>query len=219
MCPTGSALQITRRDCRPHWTISPLTLNAERRLPRSHGARRYGDHPCRCDGRSDLRSPGAATRDYTGPHRDPLTGLRARSPTDAGVPAVFARRSLRTSCDSPGGWVAASAPARFRESARPTATIYHLDEPPADSRGYVFITCPRYYENHLQSRRFSSSQARTRPNPLSQFCPILFVALATNLGQARGTAAWAPPSGRILKCAVDELRLQVSSVDEVWLAG
>src|SRR5919108_90927 len=47
MCPTRSTLQITRRDCRPRWTISPLPLNAERRLPRSHGARRYGDHPCR----------------------------------------------------------------------------------------------------------------------------------------------------------------------------
>jgi hypothetical protein len=31
----GSTLQITRRDCRPRWTISPLALNAERRLPRS----------------------------------------------------------------------------------------------------------------------------------------------------------------------------------------
>src|ERR1019366_5439803 len=35
MCPTRSTLQITRRDCRPRWTISPLPLNAERRLPRS----------------------------------------------------------------------------------------------------------------------------------------------------------------------------------------
>src|SRR5450755_3434298 len=35
MCPTGSTLQITRRDCRPRWTIPPLPLNAERRLPRS----------------------------------------------------------------------------------------------------------------------------------------------------------------------------------------
>jgi hypothetical protein len=35
MCPTGSTLQITRRDCRARWTISPLPLNAERRLPRS----------------------------------------------------------------------------------------------------------------------------------------------------------------------------------------
>jgi hypothetical protein len=35
MCPTGSTLQITRRDCRPRWTISPLPLNAERRLSRS----------------------------------------------------------------------------------------------------------------------------------------------------------------------------------------
>src|ERR671931_2285437 len=39
------------------WTISPLPLNAERRLPRRHGARRYGDHPCRSDGGSNLRSP------------------------------------------------------------------------------------------------------------------------------------------------------------------
>jgi hypothetical protein len=66
MCPTGSTLQITRRDCRPRWTISALTLNAERRFPRSHGARRHGDHPCSSDGRSDLRSPSAASRDYTG---------------------------------------------------------------------------------------------------------------------------------------------------------
>ena len=41
--PTGSTLQITQRDCRPRWTTSPLTLNAERRLPCSHGALRYGD--------------------------------------------------------------------------------------------------------------------------------------------------------------------------------
>ena len=85
MCPTGSTLQITRRDCRPRWTISPLTLNAERRLPRSHGARRYGDHPCRSDGRSDLRSPTAASRDYTGPHRDPLMTRRSRPRTNARV--------------------------------------------------------------------------------------------------------------------------------------
>jgi hypothetical protein len=30
----------------PRWIISPLPLNAECRLPRSHGARGYGDHPC-----------------------------------------------------------------------------------------------------------------------------------------------------------------------------
>ena len=35
-----------------------------------HGARRYGDHPCRSDGGSDLRLPAAASRRLQGPHRD-----------------------------------------------------------------------------------------------------------------------------------------------------
>ena len=58
-CPMGSTLQITRRDCPPRWTISPLPLNAERRLPRSRGAdgQIYG---------RQLQQAG----DYTGPHRD-----------------------------------------------------------------------------------------------------------------------------------------------------
>jgi len=33
--PDGINAADTRRDCRPRWTISPLPLNAERRLPRS----------------------------------------------------------------------------------------------------------------------------------------------------------------------------------------
>jgi hypothetical protein len=61
----------TRRDCRPRWTISPLPLDAERRLPRSHGARRYGEHPCRSNGASDLPSPTAASRGLHAPHSDP----------------------------------------------------------------------------------------------------------------------------------------------------
>jgi hypothetical protein len=78
MCPKRSTRQITRRDCRPRWTISPLALNAGRRLPRQHGARRYGDHPCRSDGGSDLRSPTAASRRlHARPHRDPRAGTAA----------------------------------------------------------------------------------------------------------------------------------------------
>jgi hypothetical protein len=71
MCPTGSTLQITRRDCPLRWTISPLPLNAERRLPRSHGARRYGDHPCRSDAEGQIYGRQLLQAgDYTGPHRD-----------------------------------------------------------------------------------------------------------------------------------------------------
>jgi hypothetical protein len=70
-CPTGSTLQITRRDCPPRWTISPLPLNAERRLPRSHGARRYGDPPCRSDAEGQIYGRQLQQAgDYTGPHRD-----------------------------------------------------------------------------------------------------------------------------------------------------
>src|SRR5881397_2136306 len=86
MCPTGSTLQITRRDYRPRWIISPLPLNAERRLPRATvlvatATIRVVATEGQIYGRQ-LQQAG----DYTGPHRDPLTGLRARSPTDAGVP-------------------------------------------------------------------------------------------------------------------------------------
>ena len=38
MRPTRSTLQITRRDCRPRETISPLPLNAEHRRPTRTGA-------------------------------------------------------------------------------------------------------------------------------------------------------------------------------------
>src|ERR1019366_2297029 len=74
MCPTGSTLQITRRDCRPRWTISPLPLNAERRLPRSRGlvataTIRVVATEGQIYGRQ-LQQAG----DYTGPHRDPLAG-------------------------------------------------------------------------------------------------------------------------------------------------
>jgi hypothetical protein len=70
MCPTGSTLQITRRDCRPRWTISPLPLNAERRLPRSTvlvatATIRVVATEGQIYGRQ-LQQAG----DYTGPHRD-----------------------------------------------------------------------------------------------------------------------------------------------------
>jgi hypothetical protein len=70
MCPTGSTLQITRRDCRPRWTISPRPLNAERRLPRSTvlvatAAIRVVATEGQIYGRQ-LQQAG----DYTGPHRD-----------------------------------------------------------------------------------------------------------------------------------------------------
>src|SRR2546427_10818360 len=77
MCPTGSTLQITRRDCRHRWTISPLPLNAERRLPRSTvlvatATIRVVATEGQIYGRQ-LQQAG----DYTGPHRDRL------SPNDA----------------------------------------------------------------------------------------------------------------------------------------
>src|SRR5438445_2281031 len=70
MCPTGSTLQITRRDCRPRWTISPLPLNAERRLPRSTvlvatATIRVVATEGQIYGRQLQRAG-----DYTGPHRD-----------------------------------------------------------------------------------------------------------------------------------------------------
>src|SRR5439155_21052072 len=76
MCPTGSTLQITRRDCRPRWTISPLPLNAERRLPRSTvlvatATIRVVATEGQIYGRQ-LQQAG----DYTGPHRDPHTATR-----------------------------------------------------------------------------------------------------------------------------------------------
>jgi hypothetical protein len=82
MCATGSTLQITRRDCRPRWTISPLPLNAgflaatvlvamaTIRVVATEG-QIYG---------RQLQQAG----DYTGPHRDPLAGHRDRSPTGCG---------------------------------------------------------------------------------------------------------------------------------------
>jgi hypothetical protein len=67
--PTGSTLQITRRDCRPRWTISPLPLNAECRLPRSTvlvatATIRFVAAEGQIYGRQ-LQQAG----DYTGPHR------------------------------------------------------------------------------------------------------------------------------------------------------
>src|SRR5450755_3541355 len=71
MCRTGSTLQITRRDCRPRWTMSPLPLNAERRRPRSTvlvatATIRVVATEGQIYGRQ-LQQAG----DYTGPHRDP----------------------------------------------------------------------------------------------------------------------------------------------------
>src|SRR5450755_628604 len=76
MCPTGSTLQIARRDCRPRWTISPLPLNAERRLPRSTVLVATATIRVVAT-ESDLRSPTAASRRLHGrPHRDPRAGHR-----------------------------------------------------------------------------------------------------------------------------------------------
>jgi hypothetical protein len=87
--PDGINAQITRRDCGPRWTISPLPLNAERRLPRSTVLVATATiRVVATEGQIYGRQPQQAG-DYTGPHRDPLTGLRARSPTDAGVPSGF----------------------------------------------------------------------------------------------------------------------------------
>ena len=79
MCPTGSTLQITRRDCRPRWTISPLPLNAERRLARSTvlvatATIRVVAAEGQISGRQ-LQQAG----DYTGPHRDPQLTHHATS--------------------------------------------------------------------------------------------------------------------------------------------
>src|SRR6266516_184551 len=98
MCPTGSTLQITRRDCRPRWTISPLPLNAERRLPRSMvlvatATIRVVATEGQIYGRQ-LQQAG----DYTGPHRDRL------SPNDAWRLAVLSpipHLSRRLALDRP----------------------------------------------------------------------------------------------------------------------
>src|SRR5437588_1239313 len=76
MCPTGSTLQIPRRDCRHRWTISPLPLNAERRLRCSTvlvatATIRVVATEGQIYGRQ-LQQAG----DYTGPHRDPLGDTR-----------------------------------------------------------------------------------------------------------------------------------------------
>ena len=57
-----ATLQIPRWDCPPRWTISPLTLNAERRLPRSLRAIRV----VMTEGQIYGRQPQQAG-DYTGP--------------------------------------------------------------------------------------------------------------------------------------------------------
>jgi hypothetical protein len=73
--PDGiNAADHARRDCRPRWTISPLPLNAERRLPRSTvlvatATIRVVPTEGQIYGRQ-LQQAG----DYTGPHRDPLGG-------------------------------------------------------------------------------------------------------------------------------------------------
>ena len=76
----GSTLQITRRDCHPRGTISPLILNAERRLPRSTvlvatATIRVVATEGQIYGRQ-LQQAG----DYTGPHRDRLAGIQTRAP-------------------------------------------------------------------------------------------------------------------------------------------
>jgi hypothetical protein len=76
MCPTGSTLQITRRDCRPRSTISPLPLNAERRLPRSTVLVATATiRVVATEGQTYARQLQQAG-DYTGPHRDPHTATR-----------------------------------------------------------------------------------------------------------------------------------------------
>src|SRR5216117_3821932 len=74
MCPTGSTLQITRRDYRPRWTISPLPLNAERRLPRSTVLVATATIPVVATEGQIYGRQLQQAGDYTGPHRDPLPG-------------------------------------------------------------------------------------------------------------------------------------------------
>jgi hypothetical protein len=156
MCPTGPTLQITRRDCRPRWTISPLPLNADGRLPRSHGARRYGDYPCRSDGRSDLRSPSAASRDFTGPHRDPRTGrpsLPLRYTMRAPGPLPIARLVWTTH----GRLRWRRGRARFRRGASvPSKYVRELLSPLTKARG-VSATCPQPQRARQSSIARSSS--------------------------------------------------------------
>src|SRR5437899_8561816 len=81
--PDGINAADHGRDCRPRWTISPLPLNAERRLPRSTvlvatATIRVVATEGQIYGRQ-LQQAG----DYTGPHRDPpfgtkWSGMRAR---------------------------------------------------------------------------------------------------------------------------------------------
>jgi hypothetical protein len=72
MCPTGSTLQITRRDCRPRWTISPLPLNAERRLPCSTVLVATATIRVVATEGQIYRRQLQQAGDYTGPHRDPV---------------------------------------------------------------------------------------------------------------------------------------------------
>ncbi len=94
------------------WIISPLPLNAERRLPRSHGARRYGDHPCRSDAEGQIYSRQLQQAgDYTGPHRhrSGFAKSHKRSACEPpGAPRVLVSRLGRHACWSVG-WGATRA--------------------------------------------------------------------------------------------------------------
>ncbi len=97
MCPTGSTLQITRRDRRPRWTMSPPPLNAERRLPRSTvlvatATIRVVATEGQIYGRQ-LQQAG----DYTGPDGDPPADKITAAPQRPGECPVVVRLSGRRS--------------------------------------------------------------------------------------------------------------------------
>src|SRR4029450_1359319 len=65
--------------CRPRWTILPLPLNAERRLPRTVLLATATIRVVATEGQIYGRQLQQAG-DYAGPHRDRLAGIQTRAP-------------------------------------------------------------------------------------------------------------------------------------------
>src|SRR5215204_5076960 len=87
--PDGINAADHAADCRPRWTISPLPLNAERRLPRSTVLVATATiRVVATEGQIYSRQLQQAGN-YTGPHRDPLLGrhrvVRPHAPQAAGL--------------------------------------------------------------------------------------------------------------------------------------
>ena len=112
-------------------SLDNLAASVERCAQASsqHGARRYGDHPCRSDGGSDLRSPTAAsTRLHVA-----RIGIPLRTP---GRQRSFVRTARTCSCAHPPmlardsiwlGYLGRVPPdPSFGRSAAPSTTMFYV---------------------------------------------------------------------------------------------